>query len=717
MANENQIKQKIVLEGEKEYKSALKDASRNLKTLKTEMKAETAELGKNATAQQKAEVQAKNLKKQIAEQEKIVKTCKEALEEVKEKYGDNADAVAKYEQQLNNARAALGNMRTQLESVGSSFDGVTTEASAGVVATKSLADAFSDLSNIGQGISDKIEGIFTGMVGTVRSAITEVWGEIMDLAARSNSWLDIAGFWNTNANEIQKWAHAAGYASASLEDINSLVTKINMVDSKKIAEITGISGENYSDKWKYAMAVMDSISGMTPEKKMEAAFEIFGKQGTKALDLVNDWQKVLDHLDEFDAENGGLGMSEEDMTTMADIYDKVNGMAEKWQAFKDSVEAGVLGKFTLDILGNAEGILDAFIAFFNAKNDQEREQALKDLETQMTEFFTRLGEAIAAAAEAMDKVGTELEGSENGIVSAAGTMLKTLADLLNWFTEEGNIDKVVGGFETLAAFWLVGKGFKMASAIAAVAANIETITKFKGIGGIGGDSTGGATGSVLGKIGGILSTTAAKVTGGVAAGLLTLFQNALTEQGNDDLDVDKNGNVIVKQTGELYQANTGEPMIIAEDITDADRAKTEPVYIEEDEDLDGEALLDLSQGQRNAAEDYWDAMKEALLGDGDLDLFRTLLEEQFDDDPVLLEKLDSLIDSLWDDNQQDLDDLPDWWFGANNQQGALTTAEIENAIQRGAANGVSNIIVTMDGRTVGKLIAPYVSEEIATWVY
>ena len=49
----NDIKQKIVLEGEQQYKNAIKDAQRNLKTLRSELKAETAELGANATAQEK----------------------------------------------------------------------------------------------------------------------------------------------------------------------------------------------------------------------------------------------------------------------------------------------------------------------------------------------------------------------------------------------------------------------------------------------------------------------------------------------------------------------------------------------------------------------------------------------------------------------------------------------------------------------------------------
>ena len=108
------IKQKIVLEGEKEYNAAIKEAQRNLKTLKSELKAETAELGKNATAQQKAEVKAKSLQKQIAEQEKIVKANKAALEEARKEYGDNAEVVAKWEQKLNESRATLANMKNSI---------------------------------------------------------------------------------------------------------------------------------------------------------------------------------------------------------------------------------------------------------------------------------------------------------------------------------------------------------------------------------------------------------------------------------------------------------------------------------------------------------------------------------------------------------------------------------------------------------------------------
>ena len=80
-----EIKQKIVLEGEKQYNAAIKEAQRNLRTLKSELKAETAELGKNATEQQKAEAKTKSLKAQIKEQEKIVNLLMAWIERQRQK--------------------------------------------------------------------------------------------------------------------------------------------------------------------------------------------------------------------------------------------------------------------------------------------------------------------------------------------------------------------------------------------------------------------------------------------------------------------------------------------------------------------------------------------------------------------------------------------------------------------------------------------------------
>ena len=291
-----QIKQEIVLSGEKQYNAAIKEAQRNLKTLQTALKAETAELGKNATEQQKNEAKVKSLKQQIKEQEKVVQTLREALEQAKAEYGDNADVVAKWEQKLNNARTSLANMKNDLEGVGSGFQTVSTDAAAATVATKSVADALGNIGSAGESVSSAIENIFTGMIDTVTGAVEQLWDLISATAAKANNWTDIAGYWGTDAQTVQQYSRAVGSVGKSFEDLQSAVSKIVMGGKgKTITELLGISDVNYTNDWDYAMAVMDQMSRMAKQGyDMTPIYEqIFGdRKGVKVMDLVNGWDEI-----------------------------------------------------------------------------------------------------------------------------------------------------------------------------------------------------------------------------------------------------------------------------------------------------------------------------------------------------------------------------------------------------------------------------------------
>ena len=194
-----EIKQRITLAGEKEYNQAIREARRNLKTLESEMKAETAELGRNATAQQKNEVRVKSLQKQIAEQEKMIQTLREALAAAKDEYGDNADVVQKWEQKLNDARTALANMKNGMDEASQGLQGVKAGSKMGVVAAQSFAEAFGSLSDIGESVSGAIEDIFGGLIDVMKGAVGEVWDLITETAAKANNWTDLANYYGSTA--------------------------------------------------------------------------------------------------------------------------------------------------------------------------------------------------------------------------------------------------------------------------------------------------------------------------------------------------------------------------------------------------------------------------------------------------------------------------------------------------------------------------------------
>ena len=412
-----EIKRRIVLEGEKEYSAALKEAQRNLKTLRSELKAETAELGANATEQQKNETRARNLQKQIAEQEKIVKTLRAALTEAKEEYGDNEEVVAKWEQKLNDARATLAEMKNGLaeasqavRETGSSFREATDGAAAAVVATKSAADAMGELGSVGEAVSGAIEGVFFGMIRVIEDAVSALWDMVSETAAKVNGWEDIAGYWGADTQTIQQYARAVAASGNAFEDLNSAVSKLVLGGkTDKITELLGISGVNYTNDWDYAIAALSQLYELRKSgQDMDPVFEeIFGeRKSTKVMDLINDWETITGLLAAFNGDQGGFGLSSEALDTMAALHVQISTVEEKWEALKDNFTAG-LGTATGSLLVNVEGSLDALNNFMNAETPAEREAALDDLRGNVEAFFTKAADILREGIAILGEVGSE----------------------------------------------------------------------------------------------------------------------------------------------------------------------------------------------------------------------------------------------------------------------------------------------------------------------
>jgi len=727
------IKQRIVLEGEKEYSSALKEAQRNLKVLRSELKAESAELGKNATEQQKNEAKLKNLQKQIKEQEKVVKTYEKALQEVREKYGDNEDAIAKWEIKLNDARTALANMRNSIEDTGRSMNAISSGAEMGVVATNSLADSLSKVADTGSMISGALENAFTSIVGTIADTVSQVWESVVDLAARSNNIVDLAGFWNTDPTKIQQWAGAVSHASGSLEDIASIVTKINSGDAKKIAELTGVSDVNYQDRWEYAMAVMDALSKMSKLQRNEAAFDIFGgKQATKAFDLLNDWNTVLEHLSDFDAENGGFGLSEDQLQTMSDLYDKVNGLKASWQALKDMATVELFGKLALDITGNLQNIVEAFKDYFNADDDAGKQAALDKIKENIVAIFERVKEAIHNGLELLNQLASELKNSDDSVLQMLGTLLEQIVGALDWFTKPENWETVKRGFEAIIGIWATGKITDAIGHMASFGSHLATIGKFFGWGSGGSAAASAGTAAASSGGGGFWNALFAKVFP-VAAGAGIVIADSLNNHGSNDisgaefLEMAKNGDEYAKSVTDLLYARYGYSISdlgkngLIDQVLSGSWTTDQELFdrLENQHGWKSSESLVFTDGMRQAAEAFWDAWRDDNeFTDEEYEAY----ESAFEGFPELLDKMDRLFEALadkydfGDEEWNSMEDLPaDWW---TNQNG-LTSEDVSsfrtlpNNISAAVRNGVSNIRVTMDGQTVGRLVAPYVSEQIA----
>ena len=508
----NDIKQKIVLEGEKEYNAALKEAQRNLKVLRSELKAETAELGKNATEQQKNEVRTKNLQKQIKEQEKMVRAYEKALQEVKEKYGDNEDAVAKWQVKLNDARTALANMRNGLNDMGKDFQKVDNAIAGSATEAKSFADALEKIGDVSSSVSGAIEKAFSGIASNIRDVVGDVWGNLMDIASRANEWGDIATMWGSTPANIQKWFHAIQSEGKEFSKVSSMVTKIITGDQQKIAEATQVSAEQYTDQWDYAMAVMDSLSKKDLEGQLQAlsGMGISGAKQEGWIDLLAAWSDIQENTKEFDVTAGGKGITEENLQKADQLAKDVAKIQESWQALTDNWYLELFGDLALNITGNVQNILDAFQEYFNAEDQAGRDEAIKKIEENIMAMFDAISTAITKGIEALNKVADDLLNSDDPTAQTIGGILKKIVGWVEWLGKEENWDKIKTCLEIVFGAWVLAKVMTFANMFASIAANIATITAFKGVGGLLGGA--GAAGAGLSSI--LLPVSLAAITCG-----------------------------------------------------------------------------------------------------------------------------------------------------------------------------------------------------------
>lgn len=693
-----EIKQKIVLEGEKEYNQAIKDAQRNLRTLKSELKAETAELGKNATEQQKAEAKIKSLKKQIAEQEKIVQTYTAALAEVREKYADNEDEIAKWEVKLNNARTALANMKSGLEDVGQGFQSVKGNAETGVVAAQSFAQAFGGLADIGESISSAIEDTFFGVIDIVKGAVGELWGLIVDTAAKANNWTDLAGYFGSTAEQMQLMDRAVTEAGGSFDSLINMVSRLSFGGKNdKISEWFGVSDANYKNNMDYTLAVLDAMAKKreqwgTGGKWDTAMSEIFGaKKSADVSWFVQNLDLILQKRDELQ-ESGGYLMDEGELENMNEVHIQLKTIEDRWDALKSKFAAG-FGNTTLDITTNVQGSLDALAKYFDADTPEEREAAMEELHEAILATFEAVAEAIREGIGILESVSEELKQSKDPIVKGVGNILGGIVEALKWFTED-NARNVVTALEIIAGFWLTGKGLAMGAKIAEIVGNIRTIQLFNALGG----GAAGAAGSA-GAAGAGEATGAAAGGLGLAGlgGLIGLGVIGASAAWAADRRLNHREDVL--GTEENLAKSTGGNSTLMDTFAQWVQAQNEWSKIE---DLTVEATDEEMEALNLKIKSLWDELNE---------------QEEFG--------------SMWDSYQawreekgmrSDQWELPASWWQSPGSDNGITGSDLQNfrglpgqlqlAAKAGVAAGVAALRVTMDGRTVGQLVAPYVSEYI-----
>lgn len=264
MAKEEQIKSQIILEGEKEYRSACKGINTSLREIGSEMKLATAEFGDNAESIDALTRKQDILKKSLEEQAKKAKAAEDALKKMRDGGIEPTNpAYQKMQTALNNTKADMVKIQKEIddtseklkkskidwESVGKTVGKVGKAIGAGVAAMGAAigaaAGAFLGLAESTREARENMGKLETGFTTAGHSAedakntYTELYGILGDDGQATEAAAHLAKLTN-NEKELATWTDIATGVYATFGDslpIENLTEAAN--ETAKTGAITG----------------------------------------------------------------------------------------------------------------------------------------------------------------------------------------------------------------------------------------------------------------------------------------------------------------------------------------------------------------------------------------------------------------------------------------------------------------------------------------------
>lgn len=264
MAKEEQIKSQIILEGEKEYRSACKGINTSLREIGSEMKLATAEFGDNAESIDALTRKQDILKKSFEEQAKKAKAAEDALKKMRDGGIEPTNpAYQKMQTALNNTKADMVKIQKEIddtseklkkskidwESVGDTVGKVGKAIGAGVAAMGAAigaaAGAFLGLAESTREARVNMGKLETGFTTAGHSAedakktYTELYGVLGDDGQATEAAAHLAKL-TKNEKELATWTDIATGVYATFGDslpIENLTEAAN--ETAKTGAITG----------------------------------------------------------------------------------------------------------------------------------------------------------------------------------------------------------------------------------------------------------------------------------------------------------------------------------------------------------------------------------------------------------------------------------------------------------------------------------------------
>jgi phage-related protein/predicted nucleic acid-binding Zn-ribbon protein len=414
---------KIGLEGEKEFKNALRDINQSFKVLGSEMKLVSSEFDKQDKSVAAVAARTDVLNKAIDAQKDKIATLESALKNASDSFGENDRRTQNWAVQLNNAKAELNGMERELDETADSAADLGDELKESGDEAEKSGGKFEKLGGVLKGVGAAMGAValaagaaavklgkeviaayadFEQLVGGVDTLFGDASQTVQNYAANA---FKTAGM---SANEYMETV--TGFSASLIQSLGG--------DTAKAAEVADMAITDMADNANKMGTDLSSI---------QTAYQGFAKQNYTMLDNL----KL------------GYGGTKSEMERLLADAEKISGIKYDLSSFSDLTEAihvvqtemGITGttakEATETISGSMSGMQSAIGNLMAGLGNADA-----DIELLIGNVVEAFGHVVKNIVPVIENIVKALPPALAGILQAVGDLLPTLlSTVVDLFTQ------------------------------------------------------------------------------------------------------------------------------------------------------------------------------------------------------------------------------------------------------------------------------------------
>ena len=446
---------KIGVEGEKEFKAALRDINQTFKVLGSEMNLVSSQFDKQDKSVQALSSRNAVLNKEIEAQKQKVETLRSALENASSSFGENDKRTQAWQVQLNNAQAELNKLDKELDdnnkvldasaegldAAGKEADDFGNEIQNAAKETGSAGSKFEKLGGIVKGVGAAI-GAAMAAIGTAAVAAGKKLFDMATETAAAGDRIDKQSQrLGMSSLAFQEWDYILSQNGVSIDTMNTAMKSMTaaMADLDKGGQkgkdtlaklgITTKDLKNLKQEEIFEKAV-NALQKM-PEgyEKARLAQQLFGKQGQEMIPMLNQSKGSIDEL-KAKAHEYGMVMSDEAVSAGVKFTDSMDTLQRSFGGFKNSISADMLPGLT-SIVDGLTGVINGQdgAAKKIATGSKQIVKSISDTLPKILEIFSSIASGLVAIApDILRSLITAISANLPMLGEAAASIIMTLGE-------------------------------------------------------------------------------------------------------------------------------------------------------------------------------------------------------------------------------------------------------------------------------------------------